>query len=326
MLVPEARIEIGHAQMNEHELERVMLKFVRHQCDILLSTTIVENGLDIPNANTIFIDLAERYGLSDLHQLRGRVGRLCQHAYCYALLKHRGTVSSKATHRLKSLEEFSHLGAGFSLAMRDLEIRGAGNILGTKQSGEIAMVGYELYCDLLEAAVRRLKKIPPRETVEVEVDLPVTAYIPHDYVPNMRTKIDFYRRLSRMTEVQQIRDFADELRDRFGKIPPVFQRLLKIFQIRILAHHLLIYSIHRDGNFVVFRFFSRKAVEPLVHKPGWRDKFRLRIVDDTTAYLPLDEKTAAAPADSAKLLFYVESLLQENEKTGTLVQKTPPRL
>ena len=152
-IVPEARIRIAHGQMAEHELEQVMLDFVAHRFDLLLATTIIESGLDIPNANTIFIDEADRYGLADLHQLRGRVGRYIHRAYCYLLLDPNKNLTSTSARRLKAIEEFSQMGAGFAIAMRDLEIRGAGNILGTQQSGHIAVVGYELYCSLLQQAV-----------------------------------------------------------------------------------------------------------------------------------------------------------------------------
>ncbi|MDO4575398.1 MAG: transcription-repair coupling factor [Planctomycetia bacterium] len=310
-LVPEARIRVGHAQMSERALENVMVDFIRHRCDILVSTTIVENGLDIPNANTIFIDEANRYGLSDLHQLRGRVGRFRHHAYCYMLVKEKARLTDQATRRLKAIEEFSHLGSGFSIAMRDLEIRGTGNLLGTDQSGQIAVVGYEMYCDLLEGAVRRLQKLPPRETVDVDVDLPVIAYIPHEYVPDMRVKIDLYRRLSRFTRVEHLADFANELKDRFGRIPDPFWRLLLLFRVRILAHHWLIYAIRREENYIVFHFYSKKAIEPLVKRGIGRKKFHLRIADESSAYLPMDEWTAASPPESDKMLKYVEMLLQE---------------
>ena len=148
--------------MHEHDLERVMLDFVNHEFDMLLATTIIESGLDIPNANTIFIDQADRYGLADLHQLRGRVGRYKHRAYCYLLVDPAKSLSPQAARRLKAIEEFSQMGAGFAIAMRDLEIRGAGNILGTEQSGHIDAVGYELYCSLLENAVRQLKQLPPQ--------------------------------------------------------------------------------------------------------------------------------------------------------------------
>src|SRR5262249_8301368 len=189
-IVPEARIAVAHGQMPEHELERAMLGFVRREADILVATTIIESGLDIPNVNTIFINQADNYGLADLHQLRGRVGRYKHRAYAYLLLDSERGVTPTAARRMKAIEEFTELGAGFKIALRDLEIRGAGNILGTQQSGHIAAVGYELYCQLLENAVRTLKRQPVRVPLEVTVDLPWPAYLPRDYVPGQRLRIE----------------------------------------------------------------------------------------------------------------------------------------
>ena len=219
-IVPEANLAIAHGQMPEHDLEQVMLDFIDRRYDLLLATTIVESGLDIPNANTIFIDEADRYGLADLHQLRGRVGRYKHRAYCYLLIDPNKNLSPSAAKRLRAIEEFSDMGAGFAIAMRDLEIRGAGNILGTEQSGHIATVGYELYCDLLEQAVRQLKQLPPKTSIEVDVDLPGEGYIPRSYVPDMRLKIDLYRRLARVSNLSELADFRAELVDRFGPPPP----------------------------------------------------------------------------------------------------------
>ena len=175
-IAPEARIVIGHGQMNEDGLEEVMLDFIEHRADILLSTTIIESGLDISNANTMFIDEADRYGLSELHQLRGRVGRYRHQAHCYLLVDRHKHLTPDAARRLHAIEEFSQLGAGFGIAMRDLEIRGAGNLLGTQQSGHIAAVGYELYCQLLDSAVRELTKSPPKFSLDVDIQLPIEAY------------------------------------------------------------------------------------------------------------------------------------------------------
>lgn len=311
-LVPEARIAVGHAQMPERKLEQVMLKFINHEIDVLVSTTIVESGLDIPNANTIFIDDANRYGLADLHQLRGRVGRFKNHAYCYLLVRENVELTPNALRRLKAIEEFTHLGSGFSIAMRDLEIRGAGNILGTLQSGQIALVGYELYCDILENTIRKLQKLPPRETIDVDVDLPLTAYFPHFFVPDMRTKMELYRRLSRLTRLEHLDDFEKELLDRFGKIPPQTQLLLQLYRIRILAHQWLVYAIHRNGEFLVLNFYSAKALAPLVHKQIGPQKNSLRFVDERTAYLPLDDETANSSPDSGKILNYLEMLLRHS--------------
>ena len=192
--VPEADIRIAHGQMPEAQLERVMVDFVAGSFDVLLATTIVESGLDIPNANTMFIDEANRYGLADLHQLRGRVGRYKHRAYCYLLIDPGQNLTPGAARRLRAIEEFSDMGAGFAIAMRDLEIRGAGNLLGTEQSGHIAAIGYEMYCELLESAVRKLQRLPPKLTIDVTIDLPGEAYLPQQYVPDMRLKIDLYRR------------------------------------------------------------------------------------------------------------------------------------
>src|SRR5262249_18317673 len=179
-IVPEARIVIGHGQMEPEQLEDAMLKFVKREADILVATTIIESGLDIPNANTIFINQADNYGLADLHQLRGRTGRYKRRAYAYLLLDGEKALTPNASRRLKAIEEFTELGAGFKIAMRDLEIRGAGSILGTQQSGHIASVGYELYCQLLENAVRALKHLPVKTHLEVTVDLPWPSVLPRD--------------------------------------------------------------------------------------------------------------------------------------------------
>ncbi len=218
-IVPEATIGIAHGRLGETELEEVMLGFVRGTTDILLATTIIESGLDIPRANTIFIDEADDYGLADLHQLRGRVGRSHHRAWCYLLVDETARLTQTAAKRLRAIQEFSSMGAGFSLAMRDLEIRGAGNLLGTQQSGHIATVGYELYCRLLEQAVRGMKQMPPAEPPPVNVDLPGEAWLPRDYIPDFRAKIDVYRRLSRATAPSQVDDLATELTDRFGRRP-----------------------------------------------------------------------------------------------------------
>ncbi len=299
-IVPEARLAIGHAQMPEHELERVMLDFIDRRTNVLLTTTIVESGLDIPNANTMLIDEADRYGLADLHQLRGRVGRYKHRAYCYLLVDPNKHVTPNATRRLKSIEEFSDLGAGFALAMRDLEIRGAGNILGTQQSGHIALVGYELYCQLLEDAARRLKRLPPRTTIEVDIDLPGEAYIPRSYVPGMREKVDLYRRLSRVSTAEELSGFIAELQDRFGTLPPVVERLLAIAQLRVDAYRWLIRSIRMEGKYVVLGYASG----PLVRQLAARSGGQLRVADEQSAYLllPEDVKTADQILDRVKLL------------------------
>ena len=307
-IVPEARIDIGHGQMAEHQLEDVMLKFVRGETDILLSTTIVESGLDIPNANTMFIDDADRYGLADLHQLRGRVGRYKHRAYCYLLIDEARHLSPEAARRLRAIEEFSQMGAGFALAMRDLELRGAGNILGTQQSGHIATVGYEMYCALLERAVRQLKKLAPRESVDVNIDLPGEAYLPRNYVSDMRAKIDLYRRLARFTTEAAVDDFATELSDRFGPVPPVVQHLLELARLRIWAHAWGVHEIRIEDRFAVLGYTSREKMNRLVK----RSNGRLRVADASSAYLPL----AGGVSNATTVFAEVNSLLRPEERAA----------
>jgi transcription-repair coupling factor (superfamily II helicase) len=301
-IVPEASIRVGHAQMPEGELERVMLDFVDHRFDMLVATTIVESGLDIPNANTMFIDEADCYGLADLHQLRGRVGRYKHRAYCYLLIDPNKPLSPTAAKRLRAIEEFSDMGAGFAIAMRDLEIRGAGNILGTQQSGHIALVGYELYCQLLERAVRELQNLPPKEVVDVDVDLPCQAYLPRTYVADQRLKIDLYRRLARATSHEELADFVVELNDRFGPPPPPVERLLSLAALRIDAHRWQIHSIHLEDGFAVLGYASKSKIEAL----NQQRHGVLRIADDQSAYLPLNTEIN----DSSAIMNRLKSLLQ----------------
>ena len=282
-IAPEATIRIGHGQMPERELESVMVDFVAGKFDILLATTIVESGLDIPNANTIFIDEADRYGLAELHQLRGRVGRYKHRAYCYLLIDPRKHVTPTASKRLRAIEEYSELGAGFSLAMRDLEIRGAGNLLGTQQSGHIAAVGYEFYCQLLENAVRQLKSMPPKLSIEVDIDLPGEAYLPDDFVPDMRLKIDLYRRMSRVETFDQIGEMKDELVDRFGTPPAPAARMLALAELRLHAAFWQINSIHVENQYLVFSYQHKGRIEQLAELC----KGKLRVVDDKSAYVTM---------------------------------------
>jgi len=301
-IVPEATIGIGHGQMPESELEDVMLGFIRKDFDILLATTIIESGLDIPNANTIFIDDADRYGLADLHQLRGRVGRYKHRAYCYLLVDEDRHLSPEAARRLRAIEEYSQMGAGFALAMRDLELRGAGNLLGTQQSGHISSVGYELYCALLEKAVRQLKNLPPQESVDVSIDLPLGAFFPRDYVLDMRTKIDLYRRLARIATEEDLDDFREELADRFGSLPASVEQLVELARLRIWAHAWHITAIHQEGPYVVLGYADRSIMADLVERSGKR----LRVADASSAYLPMNKQVS----EVQEILVELKSLLR----------------
>ncbi|MBS0263981.1 MAG: transcription-repair coupling factor [Planctomycetes bacterium] len=278
--VPEARIGIVHGQMGEHQLEETMVAFVGGKLDILMATTIIESGLDIPNANTIFIHQADKYGLADLHQLRGRVGRYKHRAYCYLLLEEGQSLTSTAAKRLKAIEEFSELGAGFKIAMRDLEIRGAGNILGTEQSGHIASVGYELYCQLLENAVRQLKNEPIREVRHVAINLPFPAYLPGSYVPPGRQKIEVYRKFSRVETLAQLAELEAELRDRFGPVPESVENMVELKRVQLLSQVWQIDDIHLEGADLVLQYRDRGRIEKLAALSGRR----LRVVDRRSAY------------------------------------------
>ena len=279
-IVPDARLIIGHGQMAEGELEQVMVDFIEHKYDILLATTIIESGLDIPNANTIFIDEANRYGLAELHQLRGRVGRYKHQAYCYLLVDRHKHLSPDASRRLHAIEEYSQIGAGFGIAMRDLEIRGAGNLLGTQQSGHIAAIGYELYCQLLGNAVRELTHQPPKLSVEVEVDLPVQAFLPERYVPQLRDRIDIYRRLSRIADVRELDDVRDELQDRFGKITKPVKTLLQIAELKVDASIWFVKSLQVEDDYLVMTYSNRQRIDHLAKMHDGR----LRVVDNQKAY------------------------------------------
>ncbi len=242
-LAPKARIAIGHGQMTEAEIEKTVRAFVRGEFDVLVSTTIVENGLDIARANTILIDHADHFGLAELHQLRGRVGRSSEKAYCYLLLDRDEPPGMEAKARLKALEEFSHLGAGFAIAMKDLEIRGAGNLLGPQQSGHIASVGYDMYCQLLRSAVEAAKVQKPvlLHVVEVDVDLRVQAFLPQDFLPDPRQRLELLREMDEATDDARLEALQAELRDRYGKLPPPVRTLLRVFRLK---HGLMGLGVH----------------------------------------------------------------------------------
>ena len=283
-IVPEGTLTVAHGQMNEAELETAMIDFVRGRSDILVATTIIESGIDIPNANTMIIHQADIYGLADLHQLRGRIGRDRHRAYCYLMLEEGKVVTTKATRRLKAIEEYSELGAGFRIAMRDLEIRGAGNILGTEQSGNIAAVGYELYCQLLENAVRTQKKQPLRYRTHVTIELPVSVFIPDRYIPEQKLKIEIYRRLSQTNSIERLSELTEELRDRFGPVPAAARRMLRMRELNLRALGWQIENIHLEDGYVVFRYRDAKLIRML----SYFHDGRLRIVDQHDAYWPLD--------------------------------------
>jgi len=252
-LAPDARIVVGHGQMPAGELEKVMLAFVRGDADILVSTTIIESGIDIPTANTMIIDDADRFGLADLHQLRGRVGRHKHRAYCYLLLPRTRTVSSTAKKRLKAVEEYSMLGAGFKIAMRDLEIRGAGNLLGAEQSGHIATVGYELYCRLLEDAVRDLKHESTHKPLETSVEIGVAGMLPRPYIPSDLRRMEAYRRLSTARAQDDLDALERDMTAAYGEPPSGAQRLLDLARLRVALSEIECLGVTVFEKDIIFR-------------------------------------------------------------------------
>jgi len=263
-LVPEARLGIGHGQMPEAQLARVMREFSNGQLDILVCTTIIESGLDLGNANTMIINRADLLGLGQLYQLRGRVGRGGQRAYCYLLVPKGMKLTETAERRIKTILAATELGSGFRIAMMDLEIRGAGNLLGSEQSGYIHSVGFDLYNRLLKEVVQELNSEQngsgPNSLSEdagqethARVDLPLAAHIPEHYISNLAMRLSLYRRLMDVTEQETISQISEELKDRFGPLPKEVGNLLLLLNVRVLADHIGVESVTIDGGYGVLR-------------------------------------------------------------------------
>ena len=261
-LVPGLRVIVGHGQMEERELERAMLAFINRQYDVLLATTIIENGIDIPACNTILINHAERFGLSQLYQLRGRVGRSDRLAFCYLLVPSDRVLASDARKRLAAIQEFSDLGAGFRIAAKDLEIRGAGNLLGGEQSGQIAAVGFEMYTKLLDETIREMKGERIEEEVETSMNLGVDIYIPKDYIADENLRMTFYKKIASASNDQRLDDIRNEMRDRFGALPPNVENLLHFVKVKRYAQTLGVVSIVREGARGVVKMTQHARVDP----------------------------------------------------------------
>lgn len=290
-IIPEARIVIGHGQLKEHELEKVMMEFIEKRADILLCTTIVESGLDIPSANTIIINRADTFGLAQLYQLRGRVGRSNVRAYAYLLIPEEGEISTIAKKRLTVLKRFTELGSGFQIAMHDLEFRGAGNILGRDQSGHIASIGYEMYSKLLEREIRKLKGQRVEEEIDPELSLKVEAYLPENFIPDPNTRLDIYKRLSSAGSVDDVVDICCELSDRFGELPGEALNLLGVMEIKVLAKKLKMKQITFDGKYLSCHIDATTPLKPdeilsfVTHTP---EVFRLISPDCILIAIPKD--------------------------------------
>ena len=261
-LVPRARIIVGHGQMSEGELEKVMLKFMHHEADILVSTTIIENGLDIPLCNTILINRAERLGLSELYQLRGRVGRSNRRAYAYLLLPAEIELTPIARRRLAALKEFSDLGAGFKIAALDLELRGAGNLLGGEQSGHIEAIGFELYTQMLDRAVREMKGEAAPDAAEVQLNLGLNIRIPGGYITEENQRLRMYKRVAGVETQAQLKDVRAELKDRYGEPPDAVRNLLSYATLKLLCLDIGVIQIERKRELVTMKFRENAAIDP----------------------------------------------------------------
>ncbi len=261
-LVPDARVSYAHGQMNERQLERIMYDFINGEIDILVSTTIIETGLDISNVNTMIIHDADRYGLSQLYQLRGRIGRSNRIAYAFLMYRRDKLLQETAEKRLSAIREFTQLGSGFKIAMRDLEIRGAGNLLGAEQHGHMESVGYDLYCKMLSEAVKEAKGVPMKVDFETTIDLDMDAFIPERYITNEVQKLDIYKRIAGIENQEEYEDMLEELMDRFGEPPKAVLNLLFIANLKALAHNAYMKEVKQRGNTVKLTMYERAKINP----------------------------------------------------------------
>ena len=294
-LVPEARVVVGHGQLGEDQLEQAMLDFIGRKYDVLLATTIVENGLDIPNANTIIINRADRYGLSQLYQLRGRVGRSDRPAYAYLLIPPEDNLSPVAKKRLAAIKEFSDLGSGFRVAALDLEIRGAGNLLGGEQSGHIETLGFEMYMKLLEQTVRELKGEDLEDDLRATVNLRVDLRIDAGYVPDMNQRLMLYRKVAAARRGEEIDRTLDEAMDRYGPLPDSVLNLADYGRIRVMADQLGVEAIDREGRAVVLKFRPQAKVDPVRLVSLMRQRHDLTLVPPAALRLDLDKTDGQEP-------------------------------
>jgi transcription-repair coupling factor (superfamily II helicase) len=265
-LVPEAKVAIAHGQMQERELENIIVGFMKKEYDILVSTTIIETGMDIQNVNTMIIYDADKMGLSQLYQLRGRVGRTNRMAYCYLTYRKDKVLTEVAEKRLKAIKDFTELGSGFKIALKDLEIRGAGNMMGSSQHGHMASIGYDLYCRMLEDTIKLVRGDIDQEPVETTVELKVDAYIPKDYIKDEAQKIEVYKKIAAIESYEDMTDIQEELEDRFSNIPPSVYNLINISYIRSMGKKLGIEEIKEKKEEIIFQFESQERINENVIK------------------------------------------------------------
>ena len=275
-LVPEANVAYAHGRMTGSKIEEIMKEFIEGKTNVLVCTTILESGIDIPNANTIIVENADRMGLAQLYQIRGRVGRGQKQAYAYITYKRDKLLTEVADKRLKAIKEFTEFGSGFKIAMRDLEIRGAGSLLGEIQSGHLEQVGYDTYCHLLDEVVKEMQGIEIEAETEIQIDLNVTSYIPDEYIQDANQKIEIYQNIALCKNEQDIQNIIDEIIDRFGNMPPELENLIEISRIKNLAKLFKINKIASKKTAVVFTFEANKKeieIVEIVKKYGNKIKF-----------------------------------------------------
>jgi transcription-repair coupling factor (superfamily II helicase) len=316
-LVPEARIGVGHGQMKEHQLEKVMLSFMQHEFDVLLCTAIIESGLDIPNANTIFIDRADTFGLAQLYQLRGRVGRSPAQAYAYLLVPGAQLLTREARQRLEVLEQLDELGGGFKIAAHDLEIRGAGNLLGKQQSGHITAVGFELYTQMMEQAVQELRGEPVETDLEPEIAIGVPAYIPDSWLDDVNQRLVWYKRLAAMKRPEDRVLLAEEMTDRYGPPPPLVETLLEVMDLRRRMKALGLEEARLKGPRLVLVLHASTPIpaEGLVGLVA-ASRGRLSLTPDRQLLVPTGARGDALLAELRGLLGTLEGLLPRSSRTG----------
>ena len=319
-LVPDANVAFAHGQMSQHELERIMFDFINGDIDVLISTTIIETGIDIANVNTIIIDDADRMGLSQLYQLRGRVGRSSRTAFAFMMYKRDKVLREVAEKRLAAIKEFTDLGSGFKIAMRDLEIRGAGNLLGKSQSGHMETVGYDLYCKMLNDAVRKLKG----ENVisldfETVMNLDVNAFIPAAYIKNEVQKLEAYKRIAAVTSEEELMDIEDELMDRYGEIPASVDNLVNVSYLRFIAHQSFITDVVLTGGLATITMYAKAQVDtskipPMLASYGGRLKIKSEGAEDVKFTYRLTEEGNGRLRELRKLLLSFHELLPDGTK------------
>jgi len=311
-LVPDANVAYAHGQMREHKLENIMLDFINGEIDVLVSTTIIETGLDISNANTMIIHDADQLGLSQMYQLRGRVGRSNRMAYAFLMYRRDKLLKEVAEKRLAAIREFTDLGSGFKIAMRDLEIRGAGNLLGAEQHGHMEAVGYDLYCKMLNEAVKHLKGELEEEPYTTTVDVNVDAFIPASYIPNEYQKLDIYKRIASIENEEEMDDMLEELIDRFGDVPKKVQQLLTIALLKSLAHSVYVVSVEQKGEMFKFTMYEKAKVH-VERIPMLIDKFKgnLKFTVDTNPYFTYQKLSKNKKEKDEDVLELVKNVLIE---------------